>query len=277
MSSVLLNDLSRLCIHTITTKPWSIEEAAKNFSANGVKGITVWRDALSGRNIKQTGEMLRQHGLSVVSLCRGGFFPAKDTARRKEAIDDNRRAIEEASELGTNLIVLVCGADPAQPLGDSRKQIFDGISQVLPEAKAAGVKLAIEPLHPMYADTRSAINTLAQANDMTEELKSPWVGVAVDVYHTWWDPQLQNEIVRCGKNRSLLAFHVCDWKSPTVDMLNDRGLMGEGCIPIRKIRSWVEAAGFNGFIEVEIFSNIYWKQDQSVFLNNIISAYKTYV
>ena len=277
MSSVPLTDLSRLCIHTITTKPWSIEDAAKNFSASGVKGITVWRDALSGRNIKQTGIMLRKHGLSVVSLCRGGFFPAKDSSRRRAAIDDNRKAIEEAFELETGLIVLVCGADPAQSLEDSRKQIHDGIEAILPDAKAAGVRLAIEPLHPMYADTRSAINTMAQANDLAETLNSPWAGVAVDVYHVWWDPKLEKEIERCGKNRNLLAFHVCDWKSPTVDMLNDRGLMGEGCIPIRKIRSWVETAGFNGFIEVEIFSTNYWKQDQDLFLKNIITSYKTHV
>jgi len=277
MSSVPLTDLSRLCIHTITTKPWSIEDAAKNFSASGVKGITVWRDALSGRNIKQTGNMLRRHGLSVVSLCRGGFFPAKDSSRRRAVIDDNRKAIEEAFELETGLIVLVCGADPAQSLEDSRKQIHDGIEAILPDAKAAGVRLAIEPLHPMYADTRSAINTMAQANDLAETLNSPWAGVAVDVYHVWWDPKLEKEIERCGKNRNLLAFHVCDWKSPTVDMLNDRGLMGEGCIPIRKIRSWVETAGFNGFIEVEIFSTNYWKQDQDLFLKNIITSYKTHV
>jgi sugar phosphate isomerase/epimerase len=277
MSSVPLTDLSRLCIHTITTKPWGIEEAAENYSAYGVKGITVWRDALTGRNIKQTGEKLRRHGLSVVSLCRGGFFPGKESARRQAAIDDNRRAIEEAFELGTRLIVLVCGADPAQSLEDSRKQIHDGIAAILPDAKAAGVKLAIEPLHPMYADTRSAINTLAQANDLAEKLNSPWAGVAVDVYHLWWDPRLEEEIKRSARNGALMAFHVCDWKSPTVDILNDRGLMGEGCIPLRKIRSWVEAAGFNGFIEVEIFSNYYWKQDQSVFLKKIISAYKTYV
>jgi sugar phosphate isomerase/epimerase len=277
MSSIRLTELSRLCIHTITTKPWNIEEAAKNYYAGGVKGITVWRDTLTGRNIKQTGEMLRQYGLQVVSLCRGGFFPAKDLTRRFAAIEDNRRAINEAFELGTKLIVLVCGADPAQPLEDSRKQIFDGISAILPDAKAAGVKLAIEPLHPMYADTRSAINTMAQANDLAETLNSHWTGVAVDVYHVWWDPQLEKEIERCGRNKKLLAFHVCDWKSPTGDMLNDRGLMGEGCIPVRKIRSWVETAGFSGFIEVEIFSDSYWKQNQSVFLKNIITSYKTYV
>jgi sugar phosphate isomerase/epimerase len=277
MGTIPITDLSQLCIHTITTKPWSIEEAAKDYAASGVKGITVWRDALQGRNIKQTGEMLRRHGLSVVSLCRGGFFPNKELNKRQAAIDDNRRAIEQAFELGTNKIVLVCGADPAQSLEESRKQIHDGIAAVIPEAKNAGVKLAIEPLHPMYADNRSAINTLAQANEMTESLNTPWVGVAVDVYHTWWDPKLEEEIVRSGKNNSLLAFHICDWKSPTTDLLNDRGLMGEGCIPIRKIRSWVEDAGFRGFNEVEIFSNIYWKQDQSEFLNKIITSYKKFV
>jgi sugar phosphate isomerase/epimerase len=274
MSPAPLTDLSRLCIHTITTKPWSIEEAAKNYSSAGVTGITVWRDALSGRDIKKTGSMLRQNGLSVISLCRGGFFPSKDPSKRQAAIDDNRKAVMEAFELGTCMIVLVCGADPAQPLEESRKQIYDGICAIIPEAEAAGVKLAIEPLHPMYADSRSAINTIGQANDMAEKISSPWVGVAVDVYHLWWDPQLETEIERCGKNKNLLAFHICDWKSPTVDILYDRGLMGEGCIPIRQIRSWVEATGFNGFIEVEIFSNEYWKQDQSMFLGKIITAYK---
>jgi sugar phosphate isomerase/epimerase len=276
MSTDPLQDLSRLCIHTITTKPWGIEDAARNYSSAGVKGITVWRDALNGRNIRQTGKMLRNSGLSVVSLARGGFFPNTNTAKRQAALDDNRKAIEEAFELGTEKIVLVCGADPGQSLSESRKQIFDGISAVIPYAQAAGVKLAIEPLHPMYADTRSAINTLAQANDMAEKLDSQVVGVAVDVYHLWWDPDLEKEIARCGRNNKLLAFHICDWKSPTVDMLNDRGLMGEGCIPVRKIRSWVEEAGFNGFIEVEIFSNIYWKQDQNEFLKKIVSAYKEF-
>ena len=274
MSQQPITDLSKLCIHTITTKPWAIEEAAKNFAAAGVKGITVWRDTLAGRDIKKTGDLLRGHDLSIVSLCRGGFFPSIDKTKRQAAIDDNRKAIEEAHQLGTNLIVLVCGADPGQSLEDSRQQIQDGIEAVLPEAAAAGVRLAIEPLHPMYADTRSAINTLAQASDMTEAIKSPWVGVAVDVYHLWWDPNLEQEIKRCGNNEALFAFHICDWKSPTADMLNDRGLMGEGCIPLKKIRSWVEATGFDGFREVEIFSTEYWQQDQSQFLQKIITGYK---
>jgi sugar phosphate isomerase/epimerase len=276
MNQLPVGDLNRLCLHTITTKPWSIEEAARNYATAGVKGITVWRDTLQGRDIRKTGEMLRQHGLEVVSLCRGGFFPSREPAMRKAAIDDNRRAVEEAFSLGTDKIVLVCGADPGQSLEDSRKQIHEGIATILPEAGAAGVRLAIEPLHPMFADTRSAINTLAQANDMAEALNSQWVGVAVDVYHLWWDPALENEIKRSGRNNSLLAFHISDWKSPTTDMLNDRGLMGEGCIPLRKIRSWVEDAGFSGFIEVEIFSNEYWKMDQSLFLDKIIKSYKAF-
>lgn len=274
MISENLADTSKLCIHTITTKPWNIGEAAKHFSAAGVKGITVWRDTLARRNIQQTGQMLRDYDLRIVSLCRGGFFPSKEGNKRQLSIDDNRRAIEEAHQLGTSMIVLVCGADPGQPLEESRKQIRDGIATVLPDAQAAGVKLAIEPLHPMYADSRSAINTIGQANDMAEELNSPWVGVAVDVYHLWWDPNLEKQIKRCGENGNLSAFHICDWKTPTVDMLNDRGLMGEGCIPIKKIRSWVEATGFDGFNEVEIFSNIYWKEDQEEFLQKIIKAYK---
>jgi sugar phosphate isomerase/epimerase len=274
MDSITHTDLSGLCIHTITTKPWKIEEAAQHYAAAGVKGITVWRDALEGRNIRETGKMLREHDLSIVSLCRGGFFPHKDVSNRKSAIDDNRKAIDEAAELGTKMLVLVCGADPSQSLEDSRKQIRDGIAAVVPVASSAGVKLTIEPLHPMYADTRSAVNTLAQANDMAEELNSPWVGVAVDVYHLWWDPMLEKEIKRCGESGNLMAFHICDWKTPTTDMLLDRGLMGEGCIPVKQIRAWVEDAGFTGFNEVEIFSNAYWKEDQSEFLSKIINAYK---
>lgn len=269
-------DLSKLCVHTITTKPWTLEEAADHYARAGVRGISVWRDALIGRPIGQTGQLLRDHDLTIVSLCRGGFFPHVDAVGRQAALDDNRRAIDEAAELGAPHVVLVCGAAPGQPLTESRKQIRDGIAAVLPHAEAAGVKLAIEPLHPMYADNRSAINTLGQANDMAEALNSPSVGVAVDVYHLWWDPALEAEIARCGKNGHLFAFHICDWKTPTVDLLNDRGLMGEGCIDLRSIRAWVEATGFTGFNEVEIFSNRYWADDQSEFLANIKHAYLTH-
>ena len=272
-----LPDLSRLCVHTITTKPWAIETAAKKFSAAGVKGITVWRDAMDGRKPAEVGQMLRNEGLSVVSLCRGGFFPADTAAGRTKALDDNRRAIEEAHALGAPHVVLVCGAVPRQPLTESRAQIRDGIAALLPDCEASGVKLAVEPLHPMYADSRSAINTLGQANDLCEQLASPHVGVAVDVYHLWWDPDLEAEIARCGRLGKLFAFHVCDWKTPTTDLLLDRGLMGEGCIPLRQIRAWVEATGYQTWNEVEIFSNLYWAGDQDQFLDKIVQAYRDHV
>ena len=272
-----LSDFSKLCIHTITTKPWSIEEAIDKYAAAGVKGITVWRQWLDGRDIAQTGQRIREAGLEVVSLCRGGFFPAVDAAERQKAIDDNLRAIDEAEALGAPLIVLVCGADPNQPLTESRKHIQDGIVTVLDHAKQANVKLAIEPLHPMYAAERSAVNDIATANDMCDAIDSPYVGVAVDVYHLWWDPRLQQEIERCGKANRIFAFHVCDWRSPTEDMLNDRGLMGDGCIDIRQIRGWVEDNGFSGFNEVEIFSNRYWATDQDEFLEKIKATYLEYV
>src|SRR5690606_7874989 len=255
MSIKRIENLNNLCIHTITTKPWSIEEAAENYQRVGVKGISVWRQYLEGRNIAKTGDMLRSHGLNLVSLVRGGFFPSTSQSKRNLAIDDNKKAIDEAAALGSPMIVLVCGADPGQSLEVSRAQIQEGIETVLPYAMDKKVKLAIEPLHPMYADTRSAVNTMAQANDMAEAIGSDYIGVAADVYHLWWDPHLQQELMRCGKNGNLFAFHICDWMSPTVDFLNDRGLMGEGCIPIQKIRGWAEDAGFEGYNEVEIFSD----------------------
>jgi len=273
MSAEKIADLSKLCIHTITTKHWSIEEAAANDSRVGVKGISVWRQFLDGRNIADTGEMLRAHDLEIVSLVRGGFFPSVSSAVRNKALADNRKAIDEAAALGAPMIVLVCGADPGQTLEVSRQQIREGIEAILPYAIENGIKLAIEPLHPMYADTRSAVNTMAQANDMAEAIGSDHVGVAADVYHIWWDPDLEQQLMRCGRNGNLFAFHICDWMSPTVDFLNDRGLMGEGCIPIRKIRGWAEAAGFRGYNEVEIFSDRLWSEDQNEFLNKIVENY----
>ena len=271
-----VKDLSKLCIHTITTKPWSIERSTEEFSKAGVGGISVWRDTLEGRDIAKTGDIIRSNGLEVVSLVRGGFFPSIDSGRRKSAIDDNRKAIDEAEALGASLIVLVCGAEPRISLDQSRDQIKAGIEAILPYAEQANVKLAIEPLHPMYADTRSAINTMEQANDMAEHFQSDYVGIAVDVYHLWWDPHLEKEIKRCGEQNNLFAFHICDWLNPTVDMLNDRGLMGDGCIEIKKIRGWVEETGFDGFVEVEIFSNKHWAEDQNEFLEKIKFAYLNY-
>jgi sugar phosphate isomerase/epimerase len=169
--------------------------------------------------------------------------------------------------------VLVCGSAPGLSLEESRVQIAGGIAAVLPHAAAAGVRLAIEPLHPMYAADRSAINTMGQARAICSQLKSPWVGIAVDVYHTWWDDRLEEEIRASGREGTLFAFHISDWRTPTTDLLEDRGVMGEGCIPIRRIRGWVEESGFSGFNEVEIFSRRLWATDQARYLEDIKSAY----
>jgi sugar phosphate isomerase/epimerase len=271
-----LTDFSKLCVHTITTKPWSIETAMEKYAAAGIGGVTVWRQWLEGRDPEKVGDALRAHDLEIVSLCRGGFFPSVSPEGREAAIEDNRLAIREAAALGAPLIVLVCGADPGQSLEDSRRQIADGIAAVLPLAEEHGIRLAIEPLHPMYADDRSAINTLASANEVCDRLDHPLVGIAADVYHIWWDPDLEEQIRLTGEKDRLFAFHVCDWKTPTIDFLNDRGLMGEGCINLKGIRALVEATGFSGFNEVEVFSDRWWSKDQDEFLAEIQKSHLEY-
>lgn len=266
-----LQNLDRLCLHTMTTKPLSLPEAIRAYEDAGIAGITVWRQHLR----PDAGELLRDSSLEVVSLCRGGFFPAETAEAQRAAIDDNLLAIDEANAIGAPLLVLVVGAVPGMPLETARDQIRDGIEAILPAAVAAGVRLAIEPLHPMYADDRSAISTLRQANDLVRTVAHPDLGIALDVYHLWWDDALPEEIVRAGDR--IFAFHVCDWRTPTRHLLNDRGLMGEGCIPIRKIRDWVEASGYEGMIEVEIFSDEFWAEDQLAYIERIKTAYLEHV
>jgi sugar phosphate isomerase/epimerase len=258
----------------VTTKPLSFEQCLGEYSKRGVAGITIWRQSIDGRDLATVKRQTSDAGLEVVSLCRGGFFPSTSKQGRQAAVDDNLLAIEQAQAIGAPLIVLVCGAVPGQSLIESRMQITDGIAAVLPAAEKAGVKLAIEPLHPMYADDRSAVSTMRQAHEICEALVSPKpLGIAIDVYHVWWDPELKSQIELAGRTGRLHAFHICDWKTPNTDLLNDRGLMGEGCINIREISDWVDTAGFHGYREVEIFSNKWWAADQSFFLDEITAAY----
>jgi sugar phosphate isomerase/epimerase len=271
-----IKDLDKLCIHTITTKPLGFELACEKYAALGVKGISIWQDAVEGMDPEMVKRILVNSGLTPVSYVRGGFFPSLEAGLRKDAIRHNEGMLEEAAAMGIPMLVLVCGAEPGQALETSRDQIRQGIEAILPRARELNVKLAIEPLHPMYADTRSALTSLNQANTMAEYFKHEYLGVVVDVYHLWFDEELEQQIRRCGENRNLFAFHLCDWKVPTTDMLNDRGLMGEGCIPLKQIRTWMEEAGFDGFHEVEIFSLSYWSEDQDVFLEKIINAYLKY-
>jgi len=261
-------------IHTITNKPWPLSQCIAKYAAAGVGGITLWRYNFENCKPAAAGAMIRDAGLVCTGLARAGFFPAATEAGRQAAIDDNKRAIEEAAACGAPVLVLVCGAVPGQAMEVSRGQITDGIAACLDHARAAGVKLAIEPLHPMYADDRSAIVTTGQANDVCDALGSPpELGIALDVYHTWWDAALESEMQRAGRNGRLFAFHVCDWRTPTIDLLNDRGLMGEGCIDIRRIKSWFHTAGGTALDEVEVFSTRWWAVDQDDYLREIIAAW----
>jgi sugar phosphate isomerase/epimerase len=215
--------------------------------------------------------------MRVPSLVRGGFFVAPTGAARQAAIDDNRVCIDEAREIGAEMIVMVVGAVPGIPLVDARKQATEGLASVAPYAEQAGVKLAIEPLHPMYAADKSCVNRIGDVRRMLDQLRSPAVGIAIDVYHTWWDPELESEIRLAGERGRVFGYHVCDWRVDTRHLLTDRGLMGEGCIDLHTLRGWVEAAGFRGFNEVEVFSEEHWSLDQRVYLERIRAAYLAHV
>ena len=282
MSEVSSPDLSRLAIHTMTNKPWALRQCIDGYSRAGVRGISVWRNVINpdegGVPPEEGAKMLRDAGMNVPALVRGGFFPAFDAADRQAAADANHRCIDEAATIGAEMVVLVVGAVPGMPLEEARRQTAEGIATCLPHAQSRGIKLAIEPLHPMYAADRSCINRMAEARRVCEQARpatgEPGVGIAVDVYHVWWDPDLEQEIRLAGEAGFLFGFHVCDWRTDTRHLLTDRGLMGDGCIPIRTIRGWMEAAGFNGFNEVEVFSEDYWAMDQDDYLQRITQSYR---
>jgi sugar phosphate isomerase/epimerase len=256
-------DPELLSLNTATVREkWSLRQMIEGCSRHGIRGISPWRDKLAEMGTKEAAKVIRDHGLTVTGLCRGGMFPAADRNGRKAAIDDNRRAVDAAAALEARCLVLVVGGLPpgSKDLAGTREMVRDGIGEVLDHARSAGVPLAIEPLHPMYCADRACVNTLAQALDLCDELREG-VGVAVDVYHVWWDPQLAAQIERAGDKR-LLAFHICDWLVPTTDLLTDRGMMGDGVIDLPLIRSWMERAGYRGFQEVEIMSaRNWWRRD----------------
>ena len=253
-----------------------------------IQAISPWRDQVSAVGLDTVSKLVKTHGLKLSGYCRGGMFPAATAAGIQAADADNRQAVDEACELNAPCLVLVVGGLPGALSGQathknihqSRNQVFEGIEKLLAYAKSCNMPLAIEPLHPMYAADRACINTLEQALDVCDKLdpaNSGALGVALDVYHVWWDPKLQQQIERAGQKR-LLAFHVCDWLTPTRDLLNDRGMMGDGVIDIPKIRGWVEAQGFNGFSEVEIFSTEnWWQRDHSEVLETCIARHRSAV
>ncbi|MFW5846188.1 MAG: sugar phosphate isomerase/epimerase family protein [Planctomycetota bacterium] len=269
-----MSDLARLAVHTFTTKPWSLDECIEHYARAGIGGITLWCETYAGHDLARVRRHIDDAGLARVSVARGGFLTAADAGARAAAVAHNTRIIEECAQLGMPLLVLVCGATPGQTVQENLTQIQEAIVALLPVAEREGVRLGIEPLHPMYAADRSAVSSLACANDLAEAIASPWCGVVVDVYHLWWDSHLEQEIRRCGAAGHLFAYHICDWKPETEHMLFDRGLMGEGCIPLRQIAAWIAAAGFDGFHEVEIFSRRWWSENQHDYLQHIITAWR---
>jgi sugar phosphate isomerase/epimerase len=267
-------DPSRLALNTATVRmQWTLRQAVEGCQRHGLKGITVWREPIAEIGLPEAAKLLRGSGLDVVGLCRAGLFAA-DTPQK--VLDDNRRAVDEAAAVGARTLCIIGGGLPAgsKDVRAAWDGVRDGLAALLPHARAAGVVLALEPLHPMYAADRACINTLEHANDLCDGL-GEGIGVAVDVYHVWWDPNLGREVARAGRAKRIVGFHICDWLVPTRDLLLDRGMMGDGVIDIRGIRELLEGAGFRGMHEVEIFSaENWWKRDPDEVVRTCIERHR---
>jgi sugar phosphate isomerase/epimerase len=281
-------DHALLSLNTATVrKQGDLLAIVEACARHGVRAVSPWRDQVATVGLDRAVRAVKDAGLALSGYCRGGMFPA-DAAHAQEARDDNRRAVDEAAALGSPCLVLVVGglpqfsrpgSAPSKDLSAVHAQVEDGIAALLDYARAAGMPLAIEPLHPMYAADRACVNTLKHALDICDRLDPAaqgGLGVALDVYHVWWDPELPAQIARCGRDR-MLAYHVCDWLVPTRDLLLDRGMMGDGVIDLRRIRGEVEALGFAGFVEVEIFSEDWWSRPMDEVIATCIARHRTVV
>ena len=268
--------IEKLSINLATVRErWDVCQAVEGCARAGIRAVAPWRDQVAAVGLQRTARVLRDCGMAVTSLCRGGMFPAATEERRRANIDDNLRAIDEAAALGARCLVLVAGGLPegSRDIQAARAMIVDGIGAVLPRARAAGVPLALEPLHPMYAADRCCVNTLRQALDICGRV-GDGAGIIVDVYHTWWDPEAETQIARAGRENRLLGFHLSDWLVPTRDLLLDRGMMGDGVIDIPRFRCSIERAGYQGYHEVEIFSAAdWWKRDPEEVLAACVARY----
>jgi sugar phosphate isomerase/epimerase len=254
---------------------------------HGIRAIDPWRDQVAAVGLDRAARAVREAGLELSGYCRGGMFTS-DSARRVDVRDDNRRAVDEAKALGAPCIVLVVGGLPqysrpgsavSKDIVAARAQVEDAIAEMMEYARGAKMPLAIEPLHPVYAADRACVNTTEQALDICDRLdpgRTGALGVALDVYHIWWDPDVLPQIRRAARDR-LLAFHVCDWLVPTKDILNDRGMMGDGVIDIKSLRGAVEAEGFAGYSEIEIFSTDWWTKPMDEVLQTCIERHRTVV
>jgi sugar phosphate isomerase/epimerase len=273
----LSNDTRLLAVNSATVKAWSLEQLVEGCQRAGILAIAPWRDIIQAVGIDKAGRLIRSAGLDVSCLCRGGMFPAADDAGRRAALEDNRRAVDEAAGIGAKCLVLIAGGLPkgSKDLAGAHEQVRDGIAELLPYARDAGMPLAIEPLHPMTAADRACVNTMGHANNLCDEL-GEGLGIALDVYHVWWDPELPRQIERAGKR--IITYHVCDWLVPTRDLVFDRGMPGDGAIDLKGIRAMVEATGYKGHIDVEIFSTLdWWKREPDEVLRICKERHRTVV
>ncbi|MEU9476712.1 sugar phosphate isomerase/epimerase family protein [Streptomyces sp. NPDC048191] len=248
----------------MTVKQLSLPQLADACRRSGVGQVGLWREPVQEHGVAETAKLVRDAGLTVTTLCRGGFLTATDPEERAAALADNRRAVEEAATLGTDTLVLVSGGLPpgSKDLRAARERIADALAELAPYAGAHGVRLAIEPLHPMYAADRCVVSTLAQALDLAERFPAHQVGVTVDTYHVWWDDQAPAQIARAGAAGRIHAFQLADWTTPLPEgVLNGRGQIGDGAIDLREWKGHVEAAGYTGPVEVEVFNEGLWARD----------------
>ncbi|HET7885429.1 MAG TPA: sugar phosphate isomerase/epimerase family protein [Bradyrhizobium sp.] len=275
-----------LSLNTATVrKQGDLLEIIETCARHGIRAIDPWRDQVAAVGLERAARAVRETGLELSGYCRGGMFTS-DAPRRIEVRDDNRRAVDEAKALGAPCIVLVVGGLPqysrpgsaaTKDIAGARVQVEEAMAEMMDYAKTAKMPLAIEPLHPAYAGDRACVNTTKHALDICDRLdpaRSGALGVALDVYHIWWDPEVLGQIARAGKDR-LLAFHVCDWLVPTKDILNDRGMMGDGVIDIKSLRRAVEAQGFAGYCEIEIFSDTWWTKSMDEVVRTCIERHRT--
>ncbi|MGF0176329.1 sugar phosphate isomerase/epimerase family protein [Streptomyces sp. Marseille-Q5077] len=259
-----MTELARFSINQMTVRQLSMPELVDTCRELGVVNVGLWREPVQAYGLEATAKLVRDAGLTVTTLCRGGFFTAIDPAERAAALDDNRRAVDEAATLGTDVLVLVSGGLPAgsKDLHGARERIADALAALGPYAEDHGVKLAIEPLHPMYASDRCVVSTLAQALDLAERFPAHQVGVTVDTYHVWWDDNAPAQIARAGAGGRIHTFQLADWTTPLPQgVLNGRGQIGDGAIDMREWLGYVEAAGYTGAIEVELFNDALWARD----------------
>ncbi|APS21520.1 sugar phosphate isomerase/epimerase family protein [Streptomyces parvus] len=267
---------ARLSINQETVKQWSLPELAEGCGKAGIDKVGLWRAPVQAYGVERTARLLADAGIGVTSLCRGGFFTALDPAERARALDDNRAAIDEAAALSTDTLVLVSGGLPpgSRDLHGARERVAEALAELAPYAAARGVRLAIEPLHPMYASDRCVVSTLAQALDLAERFPAEQVGVVVDTYHLWWDDRAPAQIARAGAGGRIHSFQLADWITPLpAGVLLGRGQLGDGSVDFRAFRRDVEAAGFDGPIEVEIFNEALWARDGAEVLAEVAERY----